>query len=132
MFFWFSFSDNVSFFFFFFFNDTATTEIYTLSLHDALPFRRRAPRHPPGTQPPAGRSTPALAAREAVADQPENQARRGDPLRAVALGWPLPLSRRRPDRNRQQRGGASHPAAGPQSQERTIRRLGRRGRALGS
>src|SRR3712207_8167136 len=38
----------------FFFNDTATTEIYTLSLHDALPicFRRRRrevrppPRHP--------------------------------------------------------------------------------------
>src|SRR2546427_13266913 len=29
-------------FFFFFFNDTATTEIYTLSLHDALPiFERR-------------------------------------------------------------------------------------------
>src|SRR5438874_4075227 len=27
----------VFFFFFFFFNDTATTEIYTLSLHDALP-----------------------------------------------------------------------------------------------
>src|SRR6266403_6407470 len=25
---------------FFFFNDTATTEIYTLSLHDALPIRR--------------------------------------------------------------------------------------------
>src|SRR5215208_2730586 len=25
----------------FFFNDTATTEIYTLSLHDALPIRRR-------------------------------------------------------------------------------------------
>src|SRR6266568_6860419 len=36
-------------FFFFFFNDTATTEIYTLSLHDALPipvlsaFRRKFP-----------------------------------------------------------------------------------------
>src|SRR6266700_8220779 len=37
-------------FFFFFFNDTATTEIYTLSLHDALPifhgprcWRRRRP-----------------------------------------------------------------------------------------
>src|SRR6266508_1159382 len=34
--------------FFFFFNDTATTEIYTLSLHDALPIparhRRRAVR----------------------------------------------------------------------------------------
>src|SRR6266496_6231328 len=44
------------FFFFFFFNDTATTEIYTLSLHDALPiFDRLIPRmddrtgvvHPP-------------------------------------------------------------------------------------
>src|SRR6266849_7391806 len=30
-----------SFFFFFFFNDTATTEIYTLSLHDALPISTR-------------------------------------------------------------------------------------------
>src|SRR2546430_11375795 len=29
-----------SFVFFFFFNDTATTEIYTLSLHDALPICR--------------------------------------------------------------------------------------------
>src|SRR5688572_32350504 len=28
--------------FFFFFNDTATTEIYTLSLHDALPISRAA------------------------------------------------------------------------------------------
>src|SRR5438067_12680051 len=32
-----SFSSISLFFFFFFFNDTATTEIYTLSLHDALP-----------------------------------------------------------------------------------------------
>src|SRR5882762_11674065 len=32
------------FFFFFFFNDTATTEIYTLSLHDALPIERGRPR----------------------------------------------------------------------------------------
>src|SRR2546422_5045296 len=30
-------------FFFFFFNDTATTEIYTLSLHDALPISRAPP-----------------------------------------------------------------------------------------
>src|SRR2546428_7354246 len=30
------------FFIFFFFNDTATTEIYTLSLHDALPILRRS------------------------------------------------------------------------------------------
>src|SRR2546422_5138765 len=34
----------ISFFFFFFFNDTATTEIYTLSLHDALPISRRSSR----------------------------------------------------------------------------------------
>src|SRR6266480_6843580 len=34
---YFMFSYGFFFFFFFFFNDTATTEIYTLSLHDALP-----------------------------------------------------------------------------------------------
>src|SRR5215211_9158306 len=33
-------------FFFFFFNDTATTEIYTLSLHDALPILHRSRRRP--------------------------------------------------------------------------------------
>src|SRR5229473_8325592 len=47
---------------FFFFNDTATTEIYTLSLHDALPIsspsRRSAWRPPPcwsgaGSAPPS-------------------------------------------------------------------------------
>src|SRR6266496_1134472 len=32
----------MSFLIFFFFNDTATTEIYTLSLHDALPFHSTA------------------------------------------------------------------------------------------
>src|SRR2546430_13678891 len=32
----------VIFFFFFFFNDPATTEIYTLSLHDALPISSTA------------------------------------------------------------------------------------------
>src|SRR6266436_818641 len=31
--------------FFFFFNDTATTEIYTLSLHDALPFSGPSSRY---------------------------------------------------------------------------------------
>src|SRR2546428_11032824 len=43
----------------FFFNDTATTEIYTLSLHDALPISRcrRSPRGrcPFGTRSPATR-----------------------------------------------------------------------------
>src|SRR2546425_13340088 len=32
---------------FFFFNDTATTEIYTLSLHDALPISPPSPRASP-------------------------------------------------------------------------------------
>src|SRR5260221_3462775 len=36
----------LSYFIFFFFNDTATTEIYTLSLHDALPIS------PTGAAPP--------------------------------------------------------------------------------
>src|SRR6476620_12263549 len=34
------------FFLFFFFNDTATTEIYTLSLHDALPISPPSPPRP--------------------------------------------------------------------------------------
>src|SRR5690554_7759801 len=33
--------------FFFFFNDTATTEIYTLSLHDALPISNESSRKTP-------------------------------------------------------------------------------------
>src|SRR3712207_4577924 len=45
--------------YFFFFNDTATTEIYTLSLHDALPIYRpvRQPvlRRPAGTRAPGRR-----------------------------------------------------------------------------
>src|SRR3712207_9452768 len=51
------------FLFFFFFNDTATTEIYTLSLHDALPIS--GPSTSPGPAPPhpvrrrsAGRARP--------------------------------------------------------------------------
>src|SRR3989442_8831994 len=35
---------SILFSFFFFFNDTATTEIYTLSLHDALPISDEIPR----------------------------------------------------------------------------------------
>src|SRR5690349_23888739 len=42
------------FFFFFFFNDTATTEIYTLSLHDALPISRGRTQWCPAR--PSGRS----------------------------------------------------------------------------
>src|SRR5215208_3031722 len=38
---------------FFFFNDTATTEIYTLSLHDALPIRKRRAHRSSGRRLPA-------------------------------------------------------------------------------
>src|SRR6266487_6275725 len=45
---------------FFFFNDTATTEIYTLSLHDALPISAPGrPRRSPGTARPAPGRSPA-------------------------------------------------------------------------
>src|SRR3712207_7352505 len=52
--------------FFFFFNDTATTEIYTLSLHDALPIywegRRAGGRYTrqPRAQPPRVPETPEV------------------------------------------------------------------------
>src|SRR2546430_11819307 len=42
-------------FIFFFFNDTATTEIYTLSLHDALPISRASDRFDGGARKPLGR-----------------------------------------------------------------------------
>src|SRR5215211_9076693 len=44
-------------FFFFFFNDTATTEIYTLSLHDALPISSRSCASSPGSAAHPGRPT---------------------------------------------------------------------------
>src|SRR6476620_12176123 len=45
-------------FFIFFFNDTATTEIYTLSLHDALPISGRpAPAWPESRSPVPATST---------------------------------------------------------------------------
>src|SRR2546426_7122549 len=58
----------------FFFNDTATTEIYTLSLHDALPIsgdpdprRRRAPlRRDRGRPHLHGRARPVLRHQPAV------------------------------------------------------------------
>src|SRR3712207_7514323 len=46
--------------FFFFFNDTATTEIYTLSLHDALPISR--PGRGRGAPPRHARNGPGLPA----------------------------------------------------------------------
>src|SRR2546427_11993433 len=60
--------------YFFFFNDTATTEIYTLSLHDALPIYLRndpaqGPCHPVGRldrDGPVGRSAPRAFPRREV------------------------------------------------------------------
>src|SRR2546422_7674162 len=49
----------ISFFSFFFFNDTATTEIYTLSLHDALPISRHDAKRDDSPRPSSG---PGLAA----------------------------------------------------------------------
>src|SRR5216683_2177729 len=55
------------FFFFFFFNDTATTEIYTLSLHDALP-----------TSTPIPTSVPAVPAALAASREPRAASRAVD------------------------------------------------------
>src|SRR2546428_6417704 len=51
-------------FIFFFFNDTATTEIYTLSLHDALPISERS-----RTFVPALICVPSTIANERVGDR---------------------------------------------------------------
>src|SRR2546430_12793970 len=45
-------------FLFFFFNDTATTEIYPLSLHDALPISRARRPPPPAPAPRRDRRRP--------------------------------------------------------------------------
>src|SRR2546430_12553722 len=52
---------------FFFFNDTATTEIYTLSLHDALPISAPARRAGPGRRPPPAPRPWRRTARSATA-----------------------------------------------------------------
>src|SRR3712207_9303219 len=57
---------------FFFFNDTATTEIYTLSLHDALPIYRL----PAGGRAPGRRSPPR---RRAAGRRGEGRAVRRQP-----------------------------------------------------
>src|SRR2546430_6197614 len=58
-------------FFFFFFNDTATTEIYTLSLHDALPISPR------GSE---GRDTPTRPRPRPAAPRPRNPDRKSTRL----------------------------------------------------
>src|SRR2546430_17743607 len=75
---------------FFFFNDTATTEIYTLSLHDALPISRQAVR----LQGLHGRG----------------QAEFRRVCRADAQGWKDPARLRRPEGVRRHLGGERTPA----------------------
>src|SRR5256885_9797791 len=48
------------YFFFFFFNDTATTEIYTLSLHDALPISQTVWHQGLQGRSPAGPAAPPV------------------------------------------------------------------------
>src|SRR6266700_1343496 len=84
------FNDTFCFYFFFFFNDTATTEIYTLSLHDALPICPCIP--PPGPSPRApctGRSRSRRRARgrdgrSAGCTARQNRERRSYPSRLRA------------------------------------------------
>src|SRR5688572_31002532 len=56
---------------FFFFNDTPTTEIYTLSLHDALPISTAVPKYSAGSRmkrhADAGRADDRLATGEDAA-----------------------------------------------------------------
>src|SRR6266480_5314118 len=66
---------------FFFFNDTATTEIYTLSLHDALPISRRYQALPSALS--AG-DTPSVAA-AAAAVIAESSSERPSSARSAAL-----------------------------------------------
>src|SRR6266568_8778137 len=72
------------YFFFFFFNDTATTEIYTLSLHDALPISRLPLRDRESAR--AGRPGGGRGA----------DARGGGAQRACATGRPPRPPRRHP------------------------------------
>src|SRR2546429_3425276 len=58
------------FFFFFFFNDTATTEIYTLSLHDALPIS--SAKSPSGSPMAAPRTRAAFSASISAENFPRN------------------------------------------------------------
>src|SRR5437660_10960960 len=60
---------------FFFFNDTPTTEIYTLSLHDALPISER---HGEDPRPESGDAEPAFPAGEKVQPFEHSDIRRSE------------------------------------------------------
>src|SRR5256885_10037420 len=56
--------------YFFFFNDTATTEIYTLSLHDALPIYPNEPPDPGSAAPSSLQTMPSHATIARATTQP--------------------------------------------------------------
>src|SRR5207244_12265733 len=61
----------------FFFNDTAPTQIYTLSLHDALPiYRRHADTRPPPREHRRRRERPALAGDLRRSEAPDRKSTR--------------------------------------------------------
>src|SRR3712207_8437391 len=62
---------------FFFFNDTATTEIYTLSLHDALPISGDGLQGRGRTSRPHGRHQDSLAGADGARGQPQALRARG-------------------------------------------------------
>src|SRR3989441_2408287 len=80
----------MAFHFFFFFNDTATTEIYTLSLHDALPIsrRRRWASRPGTSRSPANAASGYPASRPAISPGRSPAPARGSRLtRPQAAGF---------------------------------------------
>src|SRR2546423_13953968 len=106
--------------FFFFFNDTATTEIYTLSLHDALPISIQSPRRlllRDGRQPRQQRRQPRVGSRPA---RPHRRSRHVRPLvlrRArAAQRRALPVQLRRPLRPQHTLGAHRHaPTVNPEA-----------------
>src|SRR5256885_16572054 len=94
--------------FFFFFNDTATTEIYTLSLHDALPiyFLHHparlavvAPARVPGGRvrhPPCQRGRARHGARQAASGQRQHSDTRSDVRRVLLFASTAARTHRAP------------------------------------
>src|SRR2546423_7562645 len=88
-------------FVFFFFNDTATTEIYTLSLHDALPIS--APRWTRAPTPSSSRPVPRASSRTARREVRDRSEEHTSELQSLAylvcrLLLEKKTSSRRPDR----------------------------------
>src|SRR3712207_8278574 len=81
--------------FFFFFNDTATTEIYTLSLHDALPIWSRGSRGAGHPRPRgAGHDPAALEGVPVRHVRPAGRGRLGHPRELAGDAVPCPGDRK--------------------------------------